>query len=98
MHKEVGGEEKEESCVIIPSCAVVAAEEELSPLLLCWLLGGDAGKLEGVFGDGGWGEIPTLWGKNSADPCWAKWSGLKLTSSYSGVFPISLFFRWFSAF
>lgn len=44
MHKEMGGEEKEASCVI-PSCAVVAAEEVLAPLLLCWPLGGDAGKL-----------------------------------------------------
>ena len=53
MHKEMGGEEKEASCVVIPSCVVVAAEEELAPLLLCWLLGGDAAKVEGVFEDGG---------------------------------------------
>lgn len=47
MHKEMGGEEKEVSYVIIPSCLMVAAEEELAPLLICWLLGGDAGKMKG---------------------------------------------------
>ena len=48
--RKPGGEEREASCVIIPSCAGVAVEEELAPLLLCWLLGGDARKMkEGVF-------------------------------------------------
>lgn len=60
MHKEMGGEEKEASCVIIPSCAVVAAEEELSPLLLCWLLG----SWRGCLGMGGVGGNPSLVGEN----------------------------------
>lgn len=60
MREEMGGEEKEESCVIIPSCAVVAAGEELAPLPLRWLLGGDAGKMEGATGDGGRSQP---WGK-----------------------------------
>lgn len=64
MHKEMGGEEKEGSCVIIPSCVAVAAEEELAPLLLCWLLGEDAGRMEhlgmGVGGSQPWGKmVPT---------------------------------------
>lgn len=68
MHKEMGGEEKEGSCVIIPSCVAVAAEEELAPLLLCWRLGEDAGRMEHL---GMGGRIPTL-GKNGADPRWGK--------------------------
>lgn len=66
MHKEMGGEEIEGSCVIIPSCVAVAAEEELAPLLLCWLLGEDAGRMEHLGMGGG---IPTLW-KNGANPRW----------------------------
>jgi len=30
-------------------------------------------------------------GKNGADPCWGSWSGLNLTSSDAGIFPIVLF-------
>lgn len=62
MHKELGAEEKEGSCVSVPSCAVAAAEEELAPLLLCWLLGGDTGEKEGAFGDGGDPNLGEKWG------------------------------------
>lgn len=34
MHKEKGGEEKEASCVIIPSCTVAAARRSFFPC--CW--------------------------------------------------------------
>lgn len=34
MHKEMGGEEKEASCVIIPSCTVAAARRSFIPC--CW--------------------------------------------------------------
>lgn len=56
MHKELGAEEKEGSCVIVPSCAVAAAEEELAPLLLCWLLGMRRGCL-GMGGSQSWGKM-----------------------------------------
>lgn len=61
MHKEMGGEEIEGSCVIIPSCVAVAAEEELAPLLLCWLLGEDAGRMEHLGMGGGDPNLVEKW-------------------------------------